>query len=221
MKKTLNWKEAGQFFAVLVNLFTVIRDTLKPMAIGIEIIPWLIDEGKEFFIETLKHLGENFQRFRALNDLAVNVNLDVPPKLPFDDAIVEKNEGGGWVLVEKLKDGLYIDGHKVILYLYERQKNGKTIKGYELREELTGKLVLHPNILDALIKNPHLIPEDWKWDENKNDPSIFFWAVIFCEPSRDASCVRFLSFSFDRWGSRYRWLGGDWDDDNPAALRAS
>ncbi|KKP78199.1 MAG: hypothetical protein A2271_04325 [Candidatus Moranbacteria bacterium RIFOXYA12_FULL_35_19] len=223
MKKTLSWKEVGQFVAVLIGVFTIIRDTLKRMAIGVEIFEWLIGEGKEFFTETLKQLGENFlknKRIHIIDENTILVNLDAPIKLPFDGAEIKSQAGTGWVKVEKRSDGLYVDGQKVILYLSERQKNGK-IKGYELREELSGKLVLHPNILDALMDNLHFIPEDWKQDENGNIRFIFFWAVIFRDPSGGFLYVRSLYFDNDQWNSYYSLLGLDWDDRHPAALRAS
>ncbi len=60
-KRKLDWKEVGQFFAVLLNVFTIIRDTFKKMGVGIEIIPWLADDGKKIFVEKfLKPLGEEW-----------------------------------------------------------------------------------------------------------------------------------------------------------------
>ena len=224
MKKTLSWKEVGQFVAILISVFTIIRNALKKMGVGVEILEWLISDGKEFFTETLKQLGEKFletQRVKVLSDTAILVNLDAPLVLPFDGAEIEFRVGSSWVKVEKRSDGLYIDGHKVILYLSERQKNGKTIKGYELREELSGKLVLHPNILDALLEHPQLIPEDWKRDGSGNIQFIFFWAVIFRGPSGGGLYVRYLYFRGGQWGSRCHWLGHGWRDDDPAALHAS
>jgi len=224
MKKTLSWKEVGQFVAVLISVFTIIRNTLKRMGIGVEILEWLIGDGKEFFTETLKQLGEKFletQRVKVLSDTAILVNLDAPIKLPFDGAEIESQIGSGWVRIEKRSDGLYLDDHKIILYLSECQKNGKSIKGYELREELSGKLVLHPNILDALMENPHLIPEDWKRDGKGNTRFIYFWAVIFRNPSDGRLFVRYLCFDGDQWNSRCRWLGAGWAGSSAAALCAS
>jgi len=223
MKKTLSWKEVGQFVAVLIGVFTIIRDTLKRMAIGVEIFEWLIGEGKEFFTETLKQLGENFlknKHIHIIDENTILVNLDAPIKLPFGGAEIYFQTGSGWVRIEKRKDGLYIDGHKVILYLSERQKNGRVIKGYELREELSGKLVLHPNILDALLEYPQIIPEDWKRDEKDNIRLIFFWAVIFRSPL-GGLYVRYLYFRGDQWNSSGHWLDNGWFDFRPAALRAS
>jgi len=223
MKKKLDWIGVGQFVAFLMSVFVIIRDTFKEVKVGIEIIQWLAEDGREFFVETLTQLGDKFiktQRVKVLSDTVIMVNLDVAPKLPFDGAEIEKNEGCGWVKIEKREDGLYVDDRKVVLYLSERQKGGQTIKGYELRDEFTGKLVLHPNILDALMEHFHLIPEDWKKDENGNTRYIFFWAVIFRNSDGDLF-VRCLNWDGSRWFWNYRWLDIDFNSDNPAAVCAS
>ncbi|MDD5627234.1 MAG: hypothetical protein PHW01_04485 [Patescibacteria group bacterium] len=147
------------------------------------------------------------------------VNLDVPPELPFNNASVEENIGGGWVKVEKREDGLYIDDHKVILYLSEKQKNGR-MSGRELRKELLGKPVLHPNILDVLILHrPKFIPEDWKKGKHYY-VFIFFWAVIF-RHSCGSLCVRCLFLRDGNWGWGCYGLDSDWSDFEPAALLES
>ena len=217
MRESLNWKEVGQFLAVLWSLFAVIYNTFKEALIGIEIIPWLITDGKDFFIDNfLKPLGEEFlknQRIRVLSDTTIMVNLDAAPKLPFDGAQIEKNDGGGWVKVEKRKDELYVDGRKVIMRIVKRQKNGKTIRGYELHDELSGELVLHPNILDALIEQHlNLIPKKWR-----SIGLIFFWGVIFRSPDGGGLFVRYIFWR----GSGCSWLGRDFDSDDPAAVCAS
>jgi len=224
--KKLDWKQLGQFFSVLLSVFAIIRDTFKKMGIGIEIISWLItEEGKKYFSENLlESLGKEYlatQRVRVLSDTIIEVNLDIAPKLPFNGTKVEAHTGGGWVKLEKRQDGLYVGGRKVILYRSERQKDGKVIKGYELRDEITGKLILNANILDALLKNPHLIPEEWKKDANGNTILIFFWGTIFRSPARDSLCVRYLYFGGGQWGSNYGWLDFGWDGNGPAALLAS
>ena len=53
--------------SILVNVFTVIRDTYKKMGVGIEIIPRLIGDGKKFFVEkVLNFLGEEFLKQGAV-----------------------------------------------------------------------------------------------------------------------------------------------------------
>lgn len=222
--KVLNWKEVGRVFSVFLNLFAVIRDTFTVQGIGLEIIGWVTGEGKDAFIEKfLKPLGEAFlaaQRVIVVDENTIRVNLDAPPMLPFDGAAVVTNKGGGWVTVQKRDDGLYVDGHKVILHRSERQKDNKVIGGYELRNEVMNLLVLHPNIMDALYEYSHLTPEDWKKDENGNIIFIYFWETTFSDPGGSV-CVRCMCWSSGAWGRRCRWLSSGWRSYGPAAVLAS
>lgn len=157
----------------------------------------------------------------TLGPTTIKVNLDAAPKLPFSGAEVERHIGDGWAIVEKRSDGLYVSGRKVIQHLSKRQQNGKSLKGYELREELTGKPILNANLLDALYENTHLIPEDWKKDEQGNTRYIFFWGTIYRGSDGNLS-VRYLFFNDGAWRRRYcRWLGRDWRGYDPAASLAS
>lgn len=224
MKKQADWPEMGKFVGAIVELYTLMRNILTDMGIGLEIIGWLTGEGREKFVEEfLKPLGEKFladQRIVVVDANTIRVNLDAPPTLPFKGATVETNKGGGWVMVQKRADGLYVDGRKVILHLSERQKGGKVIRGYELRDEVTNLPVLHPNILDALYEHRHLIPEDWKQDENSNAIFIYFWAVTYRRQDGDVY-VRCLYWSGGAWRRLYDWLSNDWSVSDPAAVLAS
>lgn len=223
--KKMDWKSLGQLVAVLVNLFAIIRDTLVKAGVGIEIVEWLVGEGKVAFVEEfLKPLAAKFlatQRWKTVNATTIMVNLGVLPKLPFDGATVEWHRGEVWVRVQKRRDGLYVNGRKVVLYLSERQKCGKVIKGHELRDELTGKPVLNANLLDALFENTHLIPEDFKRDADGNIIFIYFWDSGFRSPGFVHLCVRCLFFGDGSWRRSYDWLDHVWAGLRPAALLAS
>ncbi|MFQ5662185.1 MAG: hypothetical protein ACE5F2_02965 [Candidatus Paceibacteria bacterium] len=105
-------------------------------------------------------------------------------------------------------------------YLSEGQQNGKCIGGNKLRKELKDKPVLNANVMDYLLKNPQLIPEDWKKDENGNTRYIFFWGTIYRSSVGDLY-VRYLYWVGGRWYWDGYWLGLDWDGDYPALLLAS
>ncbi len=156
----------------------------------------------------------------ALCPNTIIVNLGAAPKLPFNGAEVASHIGEGWAIVEKRPDGLYMNGRKVVLHLSRRQQDGKSLKGYGLREELTGKPVLNANLLDALADNPHLIPEDWKKDGQGNTRYVFFWGTIY-RSAGGFLCVRCLYFSDGAWDRDYYWLDSDWLGDGPAASLAS
>ncbi len=155
----------------------------------------------------------------ALDLTTITVNLAATPKLPFNRAEVESHIGDGWAILEKRPDGLYVNGRKVVLHLSKRQQNGKLLKGYELREELKGTRLLNANILDALCDNPHLIPEDWKKDEQGNARYIFFWGTIYRYSGGDLF-VCYLYFDDGAWHRGSHWLAHDWCGSGPAVLLA-
>lgn len=121
----------------------------------------------------------------------------------------------GWKVEEHRKGGqLEWDVSKIQLYLSKGQKDGNWTPGNKLRKELEGKSVLNANVLDYLLKNPHLIPEEWK---NKY---VFFWGTVY-RYSAGNLVVRFLRWDGDEWDWYSYWLDDDFDDGYPAALLAS
>ncbi|MFA4880707.1 MAG: hypothetical protein WC650_03740 [Candidatus Doudnabacteria bacterium] len=154
-----------------------------------------------------------------MSDLILDVNqhiidCDADPFLPT-----------GWKVekhyTDKGSSGQFAwDSANVKLYLSENQIDGKYVEGNKLREELADMPVLNANVLDYLLTHPHLIPEEWKKDDNGNILYIFFWGTIYRYSDGDL-CVRCLYFFGGEWSWRYRWLGRGWGDDHPAALLAS
>ena len=165
-------------------------------------------------------VAEDATRVITINKTTIVVDLGASPKLPFNGTEVEKHIGIGWGVIEKRADGLYVNDRKVILHLSEHQMGDKWLKGYELREELTSKHVLNANILDALYQNIHLIPEDWKKNEDGDICFVFFWESIFRD-SNGRLFVRCLCFHDGGWRFGCGWIGGNWYCNNPAAVRAS
>lgn len=132
------------------------------------------------------------------------INLDADPFTP-----------NGWQVEQHTKGGHFKWGStQVKLHLSKGQKNGKYIVGNMLRDELKGKLVLNANVLDYLLKNPHLISEEWK------GKAVFFWGTIY-RYSDGYLCVRCLDWGGDGWGWGCGRLGNGFSDGDPAVLRAS
>ena len=116
-----------------------------------------------------------------------------------------------WKVEEHIKGGeLRWNPDEVELYLCDKQKGG-TIEGNELRKLLKGKPVLNANVLDYLLANPQLIPEEWK------DKAVFFWGTIY-RNSHGLLYVRFLYWLDDRWFWNSDWLDFFFNDSNPAVL---
>ena len=130
------------------------------------------------------------------------VNTDAIPSLPFDGATIEFHKKGGIIK---------LNPSAIVLHLSENQKDGKVIQGYELHKELKKMPVLSACVLDYLLVNPHLIPEEWK------GKYIYFWGTIFRDPNGDLY-VRCLFWRGGKWQSDCNWLGHVWDGDSPAAL---
>jgi hypothetical protein len=123
-----------------------------------------------------------------------------------------------WKVEEHQRAGLLKwDAAQVGLYLNEGQRSGHFVQGHKLRQLLADKSVLNANVLDYLLVNPHLIPEEWKEDERGNAPYIFFWGSVY-RRGDDRPCVRYLFWGVDGWTWDHLWLEHDWLDTDPAAL---
>lgn len=139
------------------------------------------------------------------------IDCDADPMCPYEEWKVEEHRKGGqftW------------NPEAVKLHLSANQMNGEQIEGNKLRKELAKEPVLNANVLDYLIRHPHLIPEEWKVDENGNTRYIYFWGTIY----RDADgslCVRCLYFESGHWNWGYDWPGLGWYSHRPAAVLAS
>ncbi len=131
------------------------------------------------------------------------IDLDAKPFVP-----------NGWKVEEHRQGGQFAwDPMRIALYLADQQKSG-VIVGNELRKVLKDQPVLNANVLDYLLANPELIPEEWK------GKYIFFWGTIYRD-SDGVLYVRYLYWRGGQWGWRYSWLGGDWYGPCPAAVLAS
>lgn len=138
------------------------------------------------------------------------IDLDADPFTP-----------NNWKVEQHIKGGsLKWDPAQVQFHLSPNQENGKVIEGNKLRKELEGKPVFNANLLDYLLAHPHLIPEEWKQDEQGRIRYIFFWGTIYRNSDGDLY-VRCLCWGVGGWQWNYRWLVSVWRERSPAALRAS
>ena len=144
-----------------------------------------------------------------------------PAVEPIIDCAADPFVPNGWTVETHQPGGQWKwNPEQVEFYLSLEQNKGKVITGNKLRQELAGKPVLNANVLDYLLKNPQLIPEEWKKDSNGNTRYIFFWGTIY-RYAVGILCVRYLCFYDGRWHWSYRWLDNVWDSRSPAALLAS
>jgi hypothetical protein len=137
------------------------------------------------------------------------IDLDAGPFVP-----------DGWKLEEHQKGGQFEwNPANVKLHLSPNQQGGNGIEGNKLREELKGKSSYNANLLDYLLKNPDLIPEQWK------GKYVYFWGTVYSD-SGNKACVRCLCWHRSRpvnwptWRWHYGWLDSDFVGNEPAAVPA-
>ncbi len=139
------------------------------------------------------------------------IDCDAYPLIPYPNWKVEEHKKRGQVVW---------DPSQFKLHLSRNQRNGKSIEGNKLRKELESLPTENANLLDYLLERPHLIPEEWKTDENGNIRYIFFWGTIY-RGSDVALCVRVLYFYEGHWQADGHWLGNEFDGICPSIVRAS
>ena len=99
------------------------------------------------------------------------IDLDAKPFEPNGLTTLEHQKGGQFKW----------DATKVKLYLPKKQKSDSGIQSQALRKILRGQPVFNANLLDYLLKYPHLIPEEWKGKD------VFFWGMTYRDSSVSGS----------------------------------
>lgn len=140
----------------------------------------------------------------SINIVEHVINCDDDPFIP-DNYFVEEHQKGG---------SFRWDTSRVELYLADNQTNGHTLRGFDLRKEMAKKAPFNANVLDYLLSNPHLIPEEWK------RRFVFFWGTVY-RANNGYQYVRFLFWREDRWIWQMYRLDMDWTGLYPAAVRTS
>lgn len=122
---------------------------------------------------------------------AEKIDLDAYPFVP-----------SGLIVVEHQKAGMFEwDPAKVRLYISPNQEGKSPISGLQLREELRKQSVLNANGLDYLLKNPHLIPREWK----RRVCCFLFWGTIYAD-TYGTQFVRYMWWSGNEKGWETTWI---------------
>ncbi len=141
------------------------------------------------------------------------IDFDKTPSVPEGWTILPDYEQ----LLNRMRGMVRFTPAMVKLHLDAGQKNGKVIKGDELREKLEKVPVYGAQLLDFYLANQSLIPEDWQ------GKYIFFWGTIYRRVG-GFLYVRYLYWNDDEWSCRCSWLGlslGGLGVCSPAAVSAS
>ncbi len=130
------------------------------------------------------------------------IDCDADPYLP-----------EGWSVEEHTKGGqLEWNPEKVELWVSKHQKSSPVIGGNELRKKLASRPTLNANVLDYLIRNPDLIPNEWK------GTYVNFWGTIY-RAQDHVLVVRCLYWYSNKWQDSYIQLSVKFVNSRLAALR--
>lgn len=217
--KKLDWKGVGQFVAVLVQAWTVIKKVMVETKTGLEILEWFAKDERKLVTAWLQLLVEQYNK--SLHKDSAKDSLEPIKEHVIDFDSVPTIPEGLRIAADSVQISSRVRGKRnfseirIRLHLDDSQKGSKLSDGLHLKNGVEGQEVFGAQLLDFYLEHPDLIPEDWKkkgW--------IFFWGTIY----RDANgslFVRYLLWYGTRWVSSCRWLDRDWLDDGPAAVSAS
>lgn len=225
-----SFNDVGQVLAHMQSLYGISRDTLTPLNVDAGIMSWLVsDEGRPIFERRLEDLAheyrQTFQRVRLVpgNANAVEVNLDAVPQSNYRFGRVKRIRGGrrGWVRLERRGKHLYFGtdagSEMVSLFAHRLQRGRSNVSGMELEALLKHWTMLHPNVLDALLERPHLIPKNWEHNRKRQIQYIVFWDVVFEDTESGNEYVRTLYKDSEGWKSGSLALHYVFDALHPAA----
>lgn len=144
------------------------------------------------------------------------IDCDVDPIIPKGWRILEEDQ-----LVDRVMGQLLWDRDMVKLQFSVSQEDSTILDGIRLRDELEleSDPVLTANVLDFLLENSHLIPNEWRKDVNQKTLYIFFWGSLY-RSANGGLYVRCLCFSGGKWRSNYYLVDSDSLDNGPVALYA-
>lgn len=131
------------------------------------------------------------------------IDCDANPTIPYNGWTVEYHRRHGQLFEWNLS--------KIKLWLSKTQEDEQSLKGSELRNLLENQPVLNANVLDFLVKNPDLIPEEWK------DKLVFFWGTIY-RGTGGKIIIRCLWFQ-ESWSSNYLWDSHEYGSKDPAIVQ--
>lgn len=136
------------------------------------------------------------------------IDCSVQPMIP------ETWEIRGNQIVSRFQGKLIWDPKKIRFHLDPAQYGDGTLKGYDLKEKLSGQPVLTANVLDYLLDHwlvyPEIIPLEWQ------EKVICFWGTIYnWFGHQDVLCLRWGNLG---WCRDKCSLNEFWGAGRPAAV---
>ena len=181
MNGKLDWKGVGQFVAVLVRIWTIVKTVVKDKEVGLEMLGWIVGQGETFFTEWFATLVDEYKKLAC-------VDFSVPPRCPCGLLIADD----WWQIRSRVKGVVDVNGIGICLHTEERQVRYRAYpSGQILSHELAGKRVCGAQLLDFYLSHPDKIPDSIK-KKLEEGVDIFFWGTIYVD--HEPLCVRFLRF---------------------------
>lgn len=126
----------------------------------------------------------------------------------------------GWTIEEEDECSLVLTQVDLAKVRFEHMlKPGERyIKGEERLRRLkeAGYVRLDAAVFQMLWDNKELIPKSWK-----KKGTVCFDGTVFRGGPFGDRCVFYLNWYSGQWDWYYRWLGDDWDVNEPSAVLAS
>ncbi|MEK7520197.1 MAG: hypothetical protein AAB581_03090 [Patescibacteria group bacterium] len=160
---------------------------------------------------TLEHILPIVRGYAEV--MPYTIDCDANPFVPYD-----------WHVMEHRKMGLFEwDPTRIELFWSsdQRASSFSIADSDKVRQELAEKVVLNANVLDWLLQNPHLIPDEWMQKVNGVSLHTYFWGTIYANAHGDLF-VRCLHRSkVVRWDWGYVGFGKNWVCCGPSAVLVS
>ncbi len=205
----LDWKGVGQFMAVLVKVWTIIRQVVVREKVGLEILDWMVGDGEQDVRNLMYGLSDKYKEYLSLQrQLAESViDFDLAPFCPLGLTVAPDSDQ----ISSRVRGKKKFNEIRIRLYADSSQSQRDETSGKDLKAKLEGQEVFGAQLLRFYLENPDFIPEDWK-----NKGLIFFWGTIYHNILGN-TCVLYLCWTETRWSLGCRDLSGDWPEDLLAA----
>jgi hypothetical protein len=136
------------------------------------------------------------------------IDFDKEPKIPLGWSIHKEDQLTTSSGQPSYQSGRWEFNHSSA-WLY-RKVTSLPIKGHILKQYLNRHMNMGAQLLDHLLVNQNLIPEDWK------DFNVYFWTIYRNEAGK--CCVRCLFRNGKRWYSGHKLLDQDFDKNDNALI---
>ncbi len=200
----LDWKGVGQFVAVLVQVWSLIKEVVVETKVGLEILGWIVGDGREWFKRFLGELVAEYKKSLPSEPEEDHV-IDFDSKAVCPEGL--KVASADWQIESRVRGFHKPEDIQISLGISILPTGTLTLnRGYEVCKQLRAlrAQVLGPQLLDFYLKHPNLVPE-----EVKTGDWVCFWGTVYEGESRNVyvRCLRWDGTSLVQ--GRFR-LGDLW-----------